>query len=46
MEARGVIYNAEAIEAVTGKEFKPEEYKTLDAFQGLLDAAATGEPAA
>ena len=42
VEARGVIYNAEAIEAVTGKEFKPEEYKTLDAFQGLLDELVAG----
>lgn len=42
IEARGVIYNAEAIEGITGREFKPEEYKTLDAFKGLLEELAAG----
>nr|WP_300838910.1 ABC transporter substrate-binding protein [uncultured Acetatifactor sp.] len=42
VEARGVIYNAEAIEGITGKDFNPEEYKTLDAFQGLLDELVAG----
>lgn len=42
IEARGVIYNAEAIEGITGREFKPEEYKTLDAFKDLLEELAAG----
>lgn len=42
IEARGLIYNADAIEAVTGKTFNPDEYKTLDAFQGLLDELVAG----
>lgn len=42
VEARGVIYNAEAIEAITGKEFVPEDYATLDAFTALLDELVAG----
>lgn len=42
VEARGVIYNASAIEAITGKEFNPDDYKTLDAFKGLLDELVAG----
>ncbi len=42
IEARGVMYNATAIEAITGEEFKPENYDTLDAFQGLLDQLVAG----
>ena len=42
VEARGLMYNATAIEAITGKEFKPEEYATLDAFKGLLDELKAG----
>lgn len=42
VEARGVIYNADAIEAITGKEFVPADYATLDAFQGLLDELVAG----
>ena len=37
VEARGIIYNAEAIETITGKPFEPANYATLDAFKGLLD---------
>ena len=29
VEARGLIYNADAIEAITGEKFNPEDYKTL-----------------
>ena len=36
VEARGIIYNADAIEKITGKEFKPEDYKTCKAFKGLI----------
>ena len=42
VEARGVIYNATAIEAITGKAFNPDDYKTLDAFKGLLDQLVAG----
>ncbi len=42
IEARGVMYNATAIEAITGEEFKPEDYKTLDAFTALLDKLVAG----
>ena len=36
LEARGVIYNADAIEAITGETFNPDDYKTLDSFKELL----------
>ncbi|MDO4298728.1 MAG: ABC transporter substrate-binding protein [Lachnospiraceae bacterium] len=42
IEARGVIYNANAIEAITGEEFVPENYKTLDAFKELLETLVAG----
>lgn len=42
VEARGIIYNASAIEAITGEEFVPEDYATLDAFKGLLDELVAG----
>ena len=42
VEARGVIYNADAIEAITGEEFVPADYATLDAFKGLLDTLVEG----
>lgn len=42
IEARGVIYNADAIEAITGEEFVPADYATLDAFKGLLDTLVAG----
>lgn len=37
-----MIYNADAIEAITGETFNPEDYKTLDAFKGLLDTLVAG----
>ena len=37
VEARGLIYNGDAIEKITGEAFNPEDYATLDAFQGLLE---------
>ena len=46
VEARGVIYNADAIEAITGEEFVPADYATLDAFKGLLDTLVEGGMAA
>ncbi len=42
VEARGLIYNADAIEAVTGETFVPDDYATLDAFEGLLEKMAAG----
>ena len=42
IEARGLMYNATAIEAITGEEFNPDNYKTLDAFKGLLDQLVAG----
>lgn len=42
VEARGLIYNADAIEKIIGEKFKPEDYSTLDAFQGLLEKLASG----
>ncbi|MCQ2500529.1 MAG: ABC transporter substrate-binding protein [Lachnospiraceae bacterium] len=42
VEARGLMYNGSAIEAITGKEFNPDDYSTLDAFKGLLDELKAG----
>lgn len=42
VEARGILYNADAIEAITGEDFVPENYATLDAFKGLLDELVAG----
>ena len=42
IEARGLIYNADAIEKITGETFNPDDYETLDAFKGLLDKLVDG----
>ncbi len=42
VEARGIIYNADAIKKVTGKDFNPDDYATLDAFNGLIDELKAG----
>ncbi|MCR5273611.1 MAG: ABC transporter substrate-binding protein [Lachnospiraceae bacterium] len=42
VEARGVIYNADAIEAITGETFDPSSVATLDDFQALLDTLVAG----
>lgn len=42
IEARGLMYNADAIKNITGKDFNPEEYTTLDAFKGLLEELVAG----
>lgn len=42
VEARGLIYNADAIEAITGETFNPEDYKTLDSFKELLETLKAG----
>ncbi len=42
VEARGLMYNADAIEKITGETFDPSKYETLDAFEGLLDQLVAG----
>ena len=42
VEARGIIYNADAIKKVTGKDFDPEKYKTLKAWKGLIEELKKG----
>ena len=42
VEARGLIYNADAIEASTGETFNPEDYKTLDSFKELIEQLKEG----
>lgn len=42
VEARGLIYNADAIEAITGETFNPEDYKTLDSFKELIEQLKKG----
>ncbi len=46
VEARGVIYNADAIKKITGKDFDPASVKTLDDFSALLDELKAGGMAA
>ena len=42
IEARGVMYNAEAIKAVTGKDFDPSTCATLEGFKAVLDELVKG----
>lgn len=42
IEARGIIYNADAIEAITGETFDPTSVQTLDDFQALLEELVAG----
>ena len=42
IEARGLLYNGDAIEAITGEEFHPEDYASLDDFTALLDKLVAG----
>ena len=42
VEATGLIYNADAIEAITGKAFNPADYATPDKFKALLDELVAG----
>ena len=42
VEARGIIYNADAIEAITGETFDPTSVATLDDFRALLDELVAG----
>ena len=42
VEARGIIYNADAIKAATGKDFDPTAIKTTDDLQALVDELIAG----
>ncbi|MBO7423166.1 MAG: extracellular solute-binding protein [Oscillospiraceae bacterium] len=42
VEARGILYNADAIETTLGEEFDPESIKTLDDFKAFLDRMVAG----
>lgn len=46
IEARGIIYNADAIEAVTGEAFDPSTIKTTDDFKAICDKLVAGGMAA
>ena len=46
IEARGIIYNADAIEAVTGEAFDPKSIKTTEDFQAIIDKLIAGGMAA
>ena len=46
VEARGIIYNADAIKNVTGSDFDPTTIKTTDDFQALVDELIKGGMAA
>ena len=42
IEARGVMYNADAIEKITGQPFDPASCATLDGFKACIDALKAG----
>lgn len=42
IEARGIMYNAEAIEKITGGKFDPSSVATLEAFEALLEELKNG----
>ncbi|MBR0374197.1 MAG: extracellular solute-binding protein [Mogibacterium sp.] len=42
IEARGILYNADAIKRVTGKDFDPSSINTLDDFKAFLDELVAG----
>lgn len=42
VEARGIIYNADAIKNVTGKDFDPATIKTTEDFQAIVDELIAG----
>jgi len=42
VEARGIMYNKDAIEKTIGREFVPEEYNTTAAFKGLMEELVKG----
>lgn len=42
IESVGLLYNAQAIETITGKEFQWSDYNTVDRFTALLDELVAG----
>ena len=42
VEARGILYNGDAIKAATGKDFDPSTIKTTADFQALIDQIVAG----
>lgn len=42
IEARGVLYNADAVKKITGEDFDPASVATLDDFKALLDKLVAG----
>ncbi len=42
VEARGILYNADAIKEITGEDFDPASVATLDDFKALLDKLVAG----
>lgn len=42
VEARGLIYNGDAIKKITGKTFNPADYQTLDSFKALINQLKAG----
>ena len=42
VEARGLIYNADAIKKITGEDFDPSKYSTLKDFKALIDQLKAG----
>jgi raffinose/stachyose/melibiose transport system substrate-binding protein len=42
VEARGILYNGDAIKAATGKDFDPATIKTTADFQALIDEIVAG----
>ena len=42
IEGRGLMYNADTIEKITGETFDPTKYTTLDAFKELIDELKAG----
>ena len=46
VEARGIIYNADAIKETTGEDFDPTAIKTTEDFQAIIDKLIAGGMAA
>lgn len=42
VEARGILYNADAIQATLGEEFDPDAIQNLDQFKAYLDRMVAG----
>ena len=44
VEARGIIYNADAVKKATGEDFDPASVKTIDDFKALAEKTGTTVP--